>query len=96
MTATQAPTAGHHCYHPEMGEAKPAAQIEASLGHYGKHWYLNTPLVLGGRGVVLLERMTEANLVPGSRMVGWYRYKVTLAAFDRLAKQYAVVSEMLL
>jgi hypothetical protein len=89
-------TAGHKSYYPEMGEAKPAAQIEAHLGHYGKHYYLNTPLTLSGRGIEFLETMTAANLVPGSRMVGWNRYKVTVKAFEKLAQQYAIVSESLL
>lgn len=42
--------AGLKCYHPEMHEKKPIAQIEASLGHYGNHYYLRTPLALKERG----------------------------------------------
>ncbi len=38
-------------YHPEMGEQRPAGDIEAKLCHSGKHWYLTTPLMLRGRGI---------------------------------------------
>ncbi len=80
-------------YCPEMNEARPAGSIEARMGHYGNHWYCDTPLTLSGRGVKFLETMTAATLVPGSRKVGWNKYKVTDAAFDKLCAQYDVVTE---
>lgn len=83
-------------YYPEMKEAKPAGQIEASMSHYGKHWYCCTPLTLAGRGIRHLETMTASTLVPGSRKVGWNKYKVTDAAFEKLCVQYDVVIENLL
>ncbi len=86
----------HTAYYPEMSEVKPVGQIEASLSHYGKHWFLRTPLALSGRGVSLVDTYTEANTVPGSRCLGWNRYKVTESAFERICEQYEVVSEMML
>ena len=83
---------GHVSYHPEMGEEKPAAEIEASLSHYGRHWFLHTPLTLSGRGVKRLD--TEPQ--DGQRRAGWHRYKVTEKAFEILSQQHRVVSESLL
>ena len=37
---------GLHLYTPEMGERKPETVMEAQLSHYGKHYYINTPLEL--------------------------------------------------
>lgn len=82
-------------YYPEMGEAKPVAQIEARIGHYGD-WFLSTPLTLRGRGIKHLRTNTAADLVPGSHRVGWSEYKVTDLAFEKLSKQYAISSESLL
>jgi len=84
-------------YHPEMNEVKPTAQIEAQLSHYGKHWFVKTPLQLKGRGIVFLDTLTADKLTPqGQRLVGWHQYKVTEAAFTKLCEQYDVVSESLL
>lgn len=95
MSTTHAP--GLSCYYPEMGEPKPEADIEASLGHYGKHWYLTTPLVLKGRGIVHLEVLQSHMLTPqAQRKVGWNRYKVTEAAFAKLQTQYRISTELLL
>lgn len=92
-------TAGLHGYHPEMGEAKPQAQIEAHLAHYGKHYYLDTPLTLAlGRGVKHQGVYKSSDLTPGigQRRVGWNRYEVTIAAFDKIKAAHAVSFEMLL
>lgn len=83
-------TTGLTSYYPEMGEAKPAAQIEARLSHYGKHWYLSTPLTLKGRGIEFQETHTD------ERRSGWNRYKVTERAFGQICKLHAVSSESLL
>ncbi len=83
-TTTQ--TTGLTSYYPEMGEAKPVAQIEARLSHYGKHWFLTTALTLKGRGI-----SPETTSRPGMN-----RYKVTEKAFEQICKQYAVSSESLL
>lgn len=82
-------------YHPEMKEQKPVAQIEASLSHYGNHWFLRTPLQLKGRGITFRGTIT-AEQVRSERLVGWHEYKVTEAAFERICEQYDVVSECLL
>lgn len=84
-------------YYPEMGEKKPAAQIEAALGHYGKHYYLWTPLALKGRGIVYLETDTEHNHpTPGHYRIGWHRYKVTIRAYERLCHDFSVTAAILL
>lgn len=88
---------GLKCYHPEMHEKKPIAQIEASLGHYGNHYYLRTPLALKGRGIQHLETYTAKDLTPQAQYkVGWHRYKVTERAFGAICSKYAVSMEMLL
>jgi hypothetical protein len=86
-------------YHPEMHEPKPVALIEASLSHYGKHYFLDTPLELKGRGVEFLGVYKASDLCPvpaAQRKVGWRQYKVTLKAFDRIKDEQDVSYEMLL
>lgn len=83
-------------YYPEMGEKQPAtAQIEASLGHYGKHWFLRTPLTLKGRGITFRGQIT-AEKVNTPRLVGWNEYKVTEAAFEKICEEHQVSSVSLL
>ena len=89
-------TTGIKGYYPEMGEAKPATQIEASMSHYGKHWFVSTPLELKGRGVVFVDKYTPENTRPGSHRLGWNRYKVTDKAFDKIKAEHAVAVEFLL
>ncbi len=86
------------CYHPEMNEPRPAdAQIDARLSHYGKHWFLRTPLVIKGRGIVGLGVETAESLVPSAQhKAGWCKYKVTEKAFKAICAQYNVASELLL
>lgn len=84
-----------HCYHPELNEPKPGAQIEASLAHYGKHYYIKTPLALKGRGIEFLETFS-AQTINNPSKVGWHNYKVTLAAFDKICREHSVSSELLL
>lgn len=81
-----------HCYYSEMGETKPAnTQIEASLGHYGKHYYIKTPLTLKGRGIAHLHTLTAEELTPAAQhKAGWHEYKVTLAAMEKLEAAYVV------
>lgn len=84
-------------YHPEMGEQKPAAEIEASLCHYGKHYRLTTPLVLSGRGVEHQCQLRAEQLTPKAQhKAGWHQYRVTLAAMERICAAHAVSYEMLL
>jgi len=85
-------------YYSEMGEKRPAdAQIDATLGHYGKHYFLKTPLVLKGRGIEHLGTETAETLCEFAHdKIGWHRYKVTLKAMERIEAQYKVASECLL
>lgn len=84
--------AGFVGYHPEMGEARPVAHMEARLSHYGKHYYIDTPLTLKGRGIEYVGTETDSRC----RRAGWDKYKVTLKAFAKLETQYRIASEMLL
>lgn len=84
-------------YYPEMNEAKPTADIEASLGHYGEHWFLRTTLTLKGRGITDRGPIKASDLTPkGQRLAGWNQYRVTEKAFETLCKKYNIVSELLL
>ena len=88
---------GTYTYYPEMGETKPECQIEASRAYYGKHWFLDTPLELKGRGITLLRTYTSKELTPaGQYKVGWHEYQVTERAFDKIKAQYSVSIESLL
>jgi len=51
---------GVHSYTPEMGQHKPHCQMKATLGHYGTHYYVDTPLELRGRGIKL-RKQYESN-----------------------------------
>ncbi len=80
-----------------MGEAKPAAKIEATLGHYGKHYYLKSETYLQGRGITFIKRYESSDLTPQAQhRVGWFEYKVTERAFETLCRKYPVVTESLL
>ena len=79
---------GVKVYHPELGERKPEVKMEASLGWYGKHYFVDTPLQLKGRGIV----EQEAHWTPGSerQREGWKSYRVTLRAFEKLKAKYPI------
>lgn len=83
-------------YYPEMGEAMPVdTQIEASLGHYGRHYFLKTKLTLAaGRGVEALGTMTVAGGPRAGQVFN--QYKVTLKAMEKLEGQYKVSSASML
>lgn len=88
---------GVHGYTPEMGDRKPNCQMEASLSHYGRHYFVDTPLDLKGRGIEHLNTYAEKDFVkPGNRKIGWHQYKVTTRAFEALQAQYSIGYEMLL
>jgi hypothetical protein len=83
-----------HCYYPEMNEKAPTeTQIEASLSHYGEHYYIRTPLVLKGRGITHTKTLTPEDF-PGGRMAGWHCYRVTTAAMRKIEGQYVVSMAM--
>lgn len=86
--------AGVHSYYPELGERKPEVKMEASLGYYGSHYYVDTPLDLKGRGITLLDSCW----VPGCQkeVEGWKSYRVTKKAFEKLKAEYPIAMERLL
>ncbi len=86
--------AGVHSYYPELGERKPEVKMEASLGYYGSHYFVDTPLELKGRGITELRPCW----VPGCQKAveGWRSYQVTKRAFEKLKAQYSISMERLL
>ena len=88
---------GTHLYWPEMGDRKPECKIEASLSYYGKHYFLDTPLELKGRGIMFLGKLESKNLTTsGQYKAGWNHYQVTTRAFNLLKQQYPISMEALL
>lgn len=87
---------GIHTYYPEMKERKVNAQIEASLSHYGNHYFIDTQLELKGRGITFLKTYAAEDFIRPSHKVGWNSYKVTTAAFEKLKEQYSISMERLL
>lgn len=81
-----------------MNEKRPEqAQIDAQLSHYGKHWFLRTPLTLKGRGIVHQGVETESSLIPQAQhKAGWNKYKVTEKAFEAICEKHNVATESLL
>lgn len=85
---------GLHIFTPEMGDRKPVCRVEASLGHYGTHYYIDTTETLTGRGIEHLQTYTERDLtVRGRYKVGWNRYKVTIKAFEAIKAKHPVSME---
>lgn len=90
-------TPGVKGYTPEMGERKPAVRMEARIGHYGKHYYIDSTEEISGRGIEFLKTYTAADLTKaGQRLVGWHSYRVTTRAFDKLKAIYPIGYEMYL
>lgn len=85
-------------YYPEMGEKKPEnAQGNVQLAHYGRHYFVETPLELSGRGIENLGVLRADELTPqGQYKAGWHRYLVTLLAMKKLAERYNFASQYLL
>ena len=79
-------TPGAYFYTPEMGEAKPDCEIEASLSYYGKHYHLRTRLDLKGRGIELNETTPDG--------VKWYT--VTARAYEKIKAAHTISYEMAL
>ena len=88
---------GLHCYTPEMGDRKPFVKMEASHGHYGKHYYVDTTAELKGRGIEFIKTYKDGDFTTRNfYKVGWNEYRVTNNAFDKLEKQYSISMECLL
>ncbi|AJE54250.1 hypothetical protein [Paenibacillus polymyxa] len=73
---------GVHTHWPELNERKVAAQIEAQLCHYGKHYFLRTKLELKGRGISFVDNDKEM-----------LKYKVTVRAFEKIKQEYSISME---
>lgn len=91
----KAVTPGVFRYTPEMGQQKPeGCQMEARLSYNGKHYFVDTPLQLKGRGI------TETTPVwcKGSRkqLENWKSYRVTPKAFEKLKSLYPISMECFL
>lgn len=82
--------AGAQVYYPELGHERPIADMEARLCHYGKHYYVSTPLELKGVGIKLIDTHSD------ERRKGWRRYRVTLRAMEALERTHRVAIEALL
>lgn len=90
---------GVHAYWPELGDRKVNAQLEAQLSYYGKHYFVDSPFELPkGRGIEFLRRYEARDFVYGAanRKVGWYEYRVTSRAFEKLKQYYSISMERLL
>jgi hypothetical protein len=87
---------GIHAYTPEMGERKVHCQLTANLSYYGTHYFVDTPELLpNGRGIVLVSQYTADRFTNGEAnpRVGWYEYKVTSNAFEKMKMQYSISME---
>lgn len=88
---------GVYRYIPEMGGQKPECQMEASRGYYGKHWFIDTPLEIKGRGIEFVKKYQEKDFCnPEDHRVGWNEYMVTNRAFEILKTKYSISQECLL
>ena len=59
--------------------------------YYGKHYFLDTPLHLKGRGITLVKSYAADELTQsGKYKAGWSEYRVTKKAFEKLKEQYAI------
>lgn len=88
----KAEKAGTYCYTLEMGQQEPeGCQMEASLSHYGKHYFIDMPLELKGRGISFIQKYSEKDFAdPNNKKVGWNEYQVTKLAYEKLKNQYAI------
>lgn len=83
---------GTYLYTPEMGQREPAGcQMEASLSYYGKHYFIDTPLELKGRGISFIRKYSAKDFTnPNNKKIGWNEYQVTKLAYEKLKSQYAI------
>lgn len=87
---------GVYRYTAEMGGQKPACQMEASRGYYGKHWFIDTPLELKDRGIEFIKKYQEKDFCSKDHRIGWNEYRVTNRAFEKLKEKYSISQECLL
>lgn len=85
---------GVYTYTPEMGQQKPDCQMEAQLLYYGKHYLVDSPIEIKGRGITFVKKYAEKDFCKaGDHRVGWYEYQVTKLAFEKLKEQYSISME---
>jgi hypothetical protein len=87
---------GVHNYYPEMKERRVNTQLEAQLSYYGKHYFVDSPVELPkGRGIEFLKQYTAGSFTNGvaNRKIGWYSYRVTSKAFEKLKEEYSISME---
>lgn len=93
----KAEKAGTYRYTPEMGESKPECQMEARRAYYGKHYFIDTPLTLKGRGITFIKTYAPGELMESGRYkTGWNHYQVTERAYGLLEEKYTISRECLL
>ncbi len=94
MDPVQADAPGMYNYTPEMGQAKPICQMEAHRAYYGKHWFIDTPAEIKGRGITFMKKYSERDFCSkDDHRIGWNEYRVTNNAFDKLKTQYSISQE---
>ena len=86
---------GATIYRPEMGDKKPASQLESFFSIILGKWRVTTPLELKGRGIKLNMTYDQDNCNTPSKY-GHNVYHVTQAAYDKLEKEYSIAQEVLL
>lgn len=77
---------GTHLYWPEMGQSKPACQLEAMRSHYSDSYYVKSTFELKGRGIREVDGYAN-----GVRM-----YRTTKLAYKKLETMYSIAMECLL
>lgn len=82
---------GTYVYTPEMGQKKPDCQMEASRAYYGKHFFIDTPIEIKGRGIQFIKKYSEKDFTNKTdHRIGWNEYQVTNLAFEKLKEQYTI------
>lgn len=85
---------GTYCYTPEMGQSRPDCQMEASLSFDGKHYFVETPFELKGRGISFVKKFDGKELSKsGQYKAGWNEYQVTKLAYSKLKERYTISME---
>ena len=91
-----------YAYYPEMKESKPHHKFydgEVKASYDWKYMYIETPLELKGRGIKLIEVIDPAKYIHAEKYAykkGWFEYKVTRLAYEKLEAKYKFVREALL
>lgn len=74
-------------YYPEMGK-KPKAQIESRLSYDGRHFIIDTPYELKGRGITKMEVKWDKKSY--KYWHDWKSYTITQNAFKILSEKYDI------